>query len=214
MVIELGRASLAVGAARSDPQAVLGEPRLVLRVEAVVVVERLGRVSMSVDRGDTGAGDERDRMRLPGKRAGERLDQQPLGVGARLGVFSVSVPENGARELDRDVLEAASGADERHVLLAGVADRVERSLHAAIRARRRDEDGVEAVQPLGGMALAILGRHPLEIGARMLERGLRPAICRVTGSWSPTMATEVIARTLYGSAGRAPRAPSGRGRRS
>ena len=70
-------------------------------------------------------------------------------------MLRVPEPEDVTRELDRDVLEAPSGADERHVSLACQPDRVESPLHAPVRAGRRDEDAAEAGEPLRGGAGAV-----------------------------------------------------------
>src|SRR5438132_13183511 len=82
--------------------------------------------------------------------------------GARLGVVGVSEPENVARELDDRVLETASGADEGDAALARVADRRERAVHAAVRARRRDPEAAVPGQPRLGLVLDRVRRHPLE----------------------------------------------------
>ena len=68
------------------------------------------------------------------ERAGQRRDNESLGIGGALGMIGVLEPEDVARELDDRVLEAPSRADERDPTLAGESNGGERAIHAAIRA--------------------------------------------------------------------------------
>jgi hypothetical protein len=78
-------------------------------------------------------------------------------------VVRVLDPEDVARELDDRVLKTSSGPDERDSALAGEAYGDEGTLHAAVRARGRDEDPPVAGEPFFRSVGSNLGRrHPLE----------------------------------------------------
>src|SRR5262245_46777950 len=85
-------------------------------------------------------------------------------------MIGVSEPENVARELDDRVLEASSGAEERHAALPRVPDGRERAFHAAIRARRRDPETVVRGEPRLGCVADRVSGHPLEGEPDMAER--------------------------------------------
>jgi hypothetical protein len=61
-------------------------------------------------------------LTLPEQGAGELGHHQRLGLGAALGVLCSSESEDIACVLDQYMLEAASGADERHAALASEAN--------------------------------------------------------------------------------------------
>jgi hypothetical protein len=89
-------------------------------------------------------------------------------------VVRVLDPEDVARELDDRVLKASSGPDERDPALAGEAYGGEGTLHAAVRARGRDEDPPVAGEPFFRPVGPNLGRrHPLEGDAGMPEPRVR-----------------------------------------
>ena len=81
---------------------------------------------------------------------------------------------------DDRVLEAASGADERHAALPGVADRREGAVHASVRAGRRDPDTVEPAQPVAPVAGGV-GRHPFRGQVDVLQRIAREPMCAIRG---------------------------------
>src|SRR5262245_11402621 len=117
---------------------------------------------------------------LADERACQRGDDEARSLGARLCVVGVSEPENVARELDDRVLEAASGADERHAPLARVADGRQRALHAPVRARGRDEEAVVLLPRPRRLADSI-GGAPLERDAEVLQRRVGEAVGDIAG---------------------------------
>ena len=137
---ELDDAELAVLTESAQPEAGLLERGAILGIDRVAATKVLDGRGDSVERGGPGAGDDEDALLRAGQRAGQRRDDEALGVGTAFGMFGILEPEDVARELDDRVLEAASGGDQRHAALAGKANRAHRPLHAPVRARRRDEE--------------------------------------------------------------------------
>ena len=79
--------------------------------------------------------------------------------------------EDVSHVLDDHVLEAASGADERHAALAGQADDLESRLHVPVRTRGRDPEGV--VVRDGGLGIDGVGAEPVECEPDVSEGGVR-----------------------------------------
>ena len=71
---------------------------------------------------------------LADQRTTELIDEQNGSVGVVLGVGRVLNTGDVARKFEDYVLEAATGAEERHLVFPGVADRREGSVFALIRA--------------------------------------------------------------------------------
>ena len=125
------------GVARTaDEKAPIFQHPVVLRIHAVLAVVVFGHLGAAVERCRQRAGANDYTLLLSDERALERRDDESVRVGAAFSMVGVSEPEDVARELDDRVLEAASGADERNPALARVANRGQRALHAAVRARR------------------------------------------------------------------------------
>jgi len=125
---------LTVLAEATQPEAGLLEGRVVLGVDPVIASIVLNRCLGAVESRGSSAGDDDHALLQTDQRAGEPGDDEPLGVGTGLGVIGVLEAEDVARELDDRVLEAASGADERHPALAGEPDRCQRTVHVPVRA--------------------------------------------------------------------------------
>jgi len=68
-------------------------------------------------------------------RCGEGRHRENRGVRGQLLVFCVPQTEDVVHMLQHDVLEATSGANQRHVVLPCMADGFERALCVAIRGR-------------------------------------------------------------------------------
>src|SRR5436309_12126689 len=175
---ELDDPDLALRAHAAHPKAARLELQPILRVHPVVAVVGLDGLGHAVEPRGARAWDEDDPLRLPHERARQRRDDESRGVGARLSVVGVSVPEDVARELDDRVLEATSGADQRDSALARVAHGGEGAVHAAVRARRRDPDAVVRGQTLVPAACRVR-RHPREAEPDVLERRVRELVGRI-----------------------------------
>jgi hypothetical protein len=132
--------TLTADPAHSEPA--LLEPLPVVGVHPVVAVVVLRDLRGSIESGSLCPREDSHRLALTHQRARQRGDDEPFGIGARLGVVGVPEPENVARELDDRVLEATSGADERNPALSRVAYGRERSVHAAVGTGGRDPEPV------------------------------------------------------------------------
>src|SRR5262245_44350349 len=117
MIGDLDQPDLAGLAYAADSEPMRLELPRVIGIHAVVAVVRLDAVGHAVELGSPCARQDCDRLLLADQRADERRDDETRGVGARLCVFGVPVPENVARELDDRVLESASRAHERDATL-------------------------------------------------------------------------------------------------
>lgn len=145
-------------------------------VAAVVrFVARLAPVELCRQR----SGPDRDLpLDPPAHVACERRDRERLGFRIRLGVVGVPVPEDVAHVLDNDVLETASGADERYATLACVVNRLERRLHVPIGARRSDPETVVWRERFD---CELVRRDPIRIDASVLEPAVSSRVCLVSG---------------------------------
>jgi len=86
--------------------------------------------------------------------------------------------EDVARELDDRVLKAPSGSNQGDASLAREANAGQSPIHAAVRARRGDEDPAIVGEPLFGVVGANLRRwHPLERDAGIPEPLIRRLVC-------------------------------------
>jgi hypothetical protein len=134
MIGQLDDTELTILAEATQPEARLLERGEILGVDAVVAPEVFDGHGGSVELGGSRARGDEDALLRADERAGQRRDDESLGVGSGLGMLGVLEPEDVARELDDRVLEAPSGADERDAPLPGEADGSKRAIHAAIRA--------------------------------------------------------------------------------
>ena len=99
---------------------------------------------------------------------GQEIDHVVGGGRLELGGVGAVEPAHVARVLDDRALHAEADAEVRHALLAGVADRLDLPLDAAVAEAPRHQDPVEPGHVAGEpLALDALGVHP-----HHLDRGL------------------------------------------
>src|SRR6266542_557675 len=180
---QLDDTELTVLAEAAQAEAGLVERGEILGVDAVVAPEVLDGPGGSVELSGSRARDDDDALLRADQRAGQRRDDESLGVRRALGMIGVLEPEDVARELDDRVLEATSRAHERDATLPGEANGGERAIHAAIRARGRDEQARIARQP--GLRLLrhhVDGRYPLGVNADVGERLIGRHVGRPLGA--------------------------------
>ena len=118
------------------------------------------------------------------QRAGERHDDVRVRLRARLRVLGGGDAGHVARPLQQRVLEAAAGAEEGALALAGDADRAQGALHVAVRARRDAPEGVE-----GGQRVVVAARSSVgsQTGSTATPRRLAGAAQGGRdGSWAGT----------------------------
>jgi hypothetical protein len=124
-------------------------------IAAVVIAEHGLRTA---DGAGLGAGHRAHQPALADEGAGKWNDDRHA-LSVHLGVSRIVDPDDIPGVLDEHVLESASGAEERHTLLAGVPDGGEGTLSAAVRAPRRNPDTVEAGE-ISGRIADLVGRRP------------------------------------------------------
>jgi hypothetical protein len=112
---KLENPSLAILVRADHPQATVVQKPLMLRVESEVAVVLLHCLGPFVESRGPRTARQPDLHPLAGERAGELGDEQLRTVGVVLGVLSVLEPEHVTGVLEDHVLEAAAGAQERHV---------------------------------------------------------------------------------------------------
>ena len=134
MTGKLDDTELTVLAEPTQRETRLLEGGMILGTDAIAAAEVFDRHVGPVERGGPRARDDVHALLRAGERAGQRRDDEPLGIGSNLGMIGVLEPEDIARELDDRVLKPASGADERHAPLPGETNGGKRAIHAAIRA--------------------------------------------------------------------------------
>ena len=166
---------LAVFTEPAQPESSLFESLVVCGVDAVVasiVLEsRFGTVESRRPR----ARNDFHALLYPNEGAGERGDDEALGLWVCPGMIGILEPEDVARELDDRVLEAASGADERNHSLAREADRRQHTRHAPVRTacRRDQETGVPGQTLLRSLGRHLAAGHPLKTKPELRERPVR-----------------------------------------
>ena len=166
---------LAVFTEPAQPESSLFESLVVCGVDAVVasiVLEsRFGTVESRRPR----ARNDFHTLLYPNEGAGERGDDEALGLWVCPGMIGILEPEDVARELDDRVLKAASGGDERHHSFARETDRSQHTRDAPVRTAcgRDQETGVA-----GQTFRRSLGRHlatgyPLKAKTELRQRPVR-----------------------------------------
>ena len=113
---------------------------------------------MPIERGGARARLQADRALDAQQRAGERHDDVRRRLRARLRVLGGGDAGHVARPLQQRVLEAAAGAEEGALALAGDPDRAQGAVHVAVRARRDAPEGVEGGQRV--VVRQLVGRQP------------------------------------------------------
>jgi hypothetical protein len=178
---KLDDAELAVLAESAQPEARLLERGSILGIDGVAASKILDGRGDAIERGGPGAGDDEDALLCTGQRAGQRRDDEPLGVGTAFGMFSILEPEDVTRELDDRVLEATSGGHQGHAPFPGQSNRGQGAHHAAIRTARRDEEaGVLCQARLRALGQDLYCGDPLGVEADVSERLSGGRV-----SWSP-----------------------------
>ena len=109
------------------------------------------------------AGPRGDHALLPHEAAGKPSDHDVLGARVDLLVAGPGDARDVAGELDGHVLETPAGAEDRHPLLAGKADR---RCHGVVVAVRRPGQHPDAVELVDARAL---GREPADLDIRGRE---------------------------------------------
>src|SRR5690349_23789435 len=107
----------------AEPQPAVGQRLQVVKVQAVAAVVALGAPTGSRDLRGERARHDHDRLLVTHERALERDDQLLGGVRYCLSVLDVHQAADVSGVLDKCVLKAAAGAEERNPPLAGGPDR-------------------------------------------------------------------------------------------
>ena len=146
VAVELDRAYVAGEIAGGHAQRAAGESRRAGGVQPVAAVVALDSVIAAVHREQPRSRLEANRPRLLDEGAGQWRNH---GIGGRrleLGVRRCGHAPHGAGVFEQRVLEAAAGAEERDVVLAGDADGLERPVGVGVGAGRHAPDAVEHLQ--------------------------------------------------------------------
>jgi hypothetical protein len=151
------------------------EGLLIGGVDTVVASIVLESCFGTVEGGSPRARNDFHRLLDPNEGAGERGDEEVLGLGVCPGMVGILEPEDVARELDDRVLKAASGADERHSLFARETDRSVHTRDAPVRTAcgRDQETGVPGQTLLRSLDRHLAAGHPLRAKTELRERPVR-----------------------------------------
>ena len=174
---------LAVFTEPAQPEPIVFESLVICGVDAVVASIVLESRFGTVECGSPRARNDFHALLYPNEGAGERGDDEALGIWVCSGMIGILEPEDVARELDDRVLEAASGADEWHHSFAREADRCQDTRHAPVgmACRCDQETGVPGQALLRALGRHLAAGHPLKTKAELRERPSRGMVSFVAG---------------------------------
>src|SRR5881394_4199897 len=165
MAVELDRAQVAVAVGPGLTERAANERAPELRIDSVAAQILRSRLARAVGRRELARAHEPDEPLAVERAASQRRDHVASPVRRGLRVRRVAPAEHGLGVFDHRVLEAAAGAQERHTVLARVADRAERPGQAPVRAAGHAPEAVERRDAL--RARGFLARHPLVLDGEL-----------------------------------------------
>jgi hypothetical protein len=182
MIREFDDANLTVVVEARRLEAGALERRKILGVQPVTAAIGLDHRRGPVERGGPAVRHDGDRLVQAHQGAGQLGDDKPVGAGADLAVVGILEPKDVARELEDRVLEATSGADQRHAAFASEADGGEGALEVSVGTCRGDQEaGIDGQPLVASLRGHVHGRYPLaakaDVGQRRVGGLMRRVLC-------------------------------------
>ena len=145
---EFNDSNFAILISASDLQSMPLQLILVFRIQSEVAIELLHRSSGLTRNRRFASSLNRDFHCLSDQRTTQRRDEEATCIGTGFGMLGVLEPHHVPRVLDHQMLEAATGADERNVVFPRVSNSRQRSLQTSIRASGTAKQSVKSTELL------------------------------------------------------------------